>query len=287
MSDYELLQDVNVGTRPKETKESEGAALDHTTVSKAVEHGRPDALGTKGALHLQRVAGNAAMGSLVQREAEESPVKDVVGKGGGSTLDSGFRKEMESSFGRDFGDVKVHTGSEASKAATSVQAKAFTVGNEIVFNEGNYQPSSTEGKKMIAHELTHTVQQSQGEVPGESRGNGVKVSDPGDWAEQQAEATADAVVGSGGGASAHAGHDHGGGGGVQRDAEDDVQTMRDDSIQRAADEEEQDEVSSQEMRDDSIQRAADEEEQDEVSSQEMHDPSIQRDDEEVEDQGEN
>ena len=275
MSDYELLQDVNVGTRPKEAKESESAGLDHSTVSKAVEHGRPDALGTKGALHLQRVAGNAAMGSLVQREAEESPVKDVVGKGGGSTLDGGVRKEMESSFGRDFGDVKVHTGSEASKAATSVQAKAFTVGNEIVFNEGNYQPSSTEGKKMIAHELTHTVQQSQGEVPGESRGNGVKVSDPGDWAEQQAEATADEVVTNDGGASAHDGHDHGGGGGgVQRQAEDDVQTMRDDSIQRV-DEEEQDEVSSQEMRDDSIQRV-DEEEQDEVSSQEMHDPSIQR-----------
>lgn len=250
MSDYELLHDVTVGAKPKEAKETEGAGLDHTTVAKAVEHGRPEALGAKGALHLQRLAGNSAMGSLVQREKEESPVKDVVGKGGGSSLDKGVRSEMEAKLGHDFSDVKIHTDGKAAEAATSVQAKAFTTGNEVVFNAGNYQPDTSEGKHMLAHELTHVVQQRNGDVAGTSRGDGTKVSDPSDSFEREAEATATKVM-----SNDHAGHDHAPAAagstsaGVQRDADDDVQTMRDASIQR---EEEDDQVAP--MRDESIQR---------------------------------
>jgi hypothetical protein len=238
MSDYELLHDVTVGTKPKEGKEAETAALDHSTVAKAVEHGRPDALGAKGALHLQRLAGNSAMGSLVQRKEEESPVKDVVGKGGGSSLDAGVRSKMESAMGHDFSDVRVHTGTGAASAAKSVQAQAFTVGNEVVFNEGKYNPSSPEGQRTIAHELTHVVQQRQGDVAGESRSGGIKVSTPDDSFERAAEANADAVMS---GASAHAGHDHASAGaGVQRQADDEMpaQTLRDDTIQREEDEKE-------------------------------------------------
>ena len=258
MSDYELLQDVNVGVKPKETKDAQGATLDHGSVAKAVEHGRPDTLGALGAMHLQRSAGNAAMGALVQRKGdEESPVKDVVGKGGGSSLDDGVRRQMESSLGHDFSDVKVHTGSTASNAASSVQAQAFTVGNEVVFNEGKYNPSSPEGQRTIAHELTHVVQQRAGDVPGESREGGVKVSDPGDWAEQQAEATADAVMSGG---DAHAGHDHapGAAGAVQREGDEDVQTLRDTSIQREGEEEEEPVAT---LRDDAVQRQGEEEEE--------------------------
>ena len=113
----------------------------------------------------------------------------------------------------------------------------FTVGDNIVMGEGK-SPSDT---RTLAHELTHVVQQRQGEVPGESIGGGIKLSDPGDWAERQAEATADHVTSGGGGAS-HAGHDHSGGGaaaGVQREAaEDEVQAL---AIQREAVEEEGDE----------------------------------------------
>ena len=280
MSEYELIQDVVVGTKPKEAKDTEGAALDHTTVSKAVEHGRPDALGAKGALHLQRMAGNAAMGSLVQREAEESPVKDVVGKGGGTTLSDDVRKPMEAKLGADFSGVRVHTDSKAAEAATSVQSKAFTSGNDIVFNAGNYQPHTQEGQHMLAHELTHVVQQRSGPVDGTSRGDGTKVSDPSDSFEREAEATATAVM-----SDSHAGHDHGAGAtasaGVQRDADDDVQTMHDASIQR----EEDDPVET--MRDDSIQRAeagAEEAEDEQVST--MRDDSIQREEsDEAEDEG--
>lgn len=293
MSEFEFIQDVNVGLKPKETKEAGQEGADHTSVAKAIEHGRPEALGSKGALHLQRAAGNAAMGALVQRKSEEeSPVHNVVGRGGGSSLDSNVRERMESSLGYDFSGVRVHTGPEASAAAKSVQAQAFTVGNEVVFNEGKYNPSSADGQRTIAHELTHVVQQSKGEVPGESRGGGVKVSDPSDWAEQQAEATADAVM-SGGPASA--GHDSAGAAAgsvqtVQREGgeEEEVQTLRDSSIQREeAEGPAQEEEEVQTLRDSSIQReesegaAAEEEE-----VQALHDPSVQREGEEGEQESE-
>jgi hypothetical protein len=290
MADYDLLQDVNYGQKPKEAKETEGDALDHGSVAKAVEHGRPDALGNAGAMHLQRMAGNAAMGALVQRKAggeeqEQSPggqVHDVIGKGGGSALPESTRSAMESSMGHDFSDVKVHTGSQAAGAASSVQAQAFTVGNEIVFNEGKYNPGSAEGDRTIAHELTHVVQQRNGAVDGESRGGGIKVSTPDDRFEQQAEATADAVMSGGGD---HAGHDHGAGaGGVQREAEDDVAQML--PIQRAPEEDEapeqQDEGALQPLRDEqAVQRAeapAEDEATEDESVSKLHDDTVQRED---------
>jgi hypothetical protein len=199
MAEYDLVQDINYGQKPKESKDTSTEATDSTTVAKAIEHSRPEALGSKGAMHLQRTAGNAAMGALVQRSGEgeteqESPVKQVVNSGGGGALDPGVRSKMESSLGHDFSGVKVHTDSNAAAAAKSVQAQAFTVGNNLVFNEGKYSPGTPEGQRTIAHELTHVVQQRKGEVPGESREGGIKVSNPSDWAEQQAESTADAVM---------------------------------------------------------------------------------------------
>lgn len=230
MSDYDLLREYAPGHRPERQAETESTAADTATISKAVQHNRPDALGAKGAASLQRMAGNAATSALVaQREEDPSLVHKVVGSGGGSSLDDGTRKSMESSFGADFSSVRVHSGSEAAAAAKSVQAQAFTVGDNIVLGEGK----STSDTRTLAHELTHVVQQRQGEVPGESIGGGIKLSDPGDWAERQAEATADHVT-SGGGSSAHAGHDHSGASaGVQREAapEEELQAL---AIQREA-----------------------------------------------------
>jgi hypothetical protein len=289
MADYDLLQDVNFGQKPKEARETESDALDHGSVAKAVEHGRPDTLGNAGAMHLQRMAGNAAVGALVQRKAsggeeqqDARPVHDVIGKGGGSSLPEGVRNQMESSMGQDFSDVRVHTGTDAANASKSVQAQAFTVGNEIVFNEGKYNPGSADGDRTIAHELTHVVQQRNGAVDGESRGGGIKVSTPDDRFEQQAEATADAVMSGGGD---HAGHDHGAGaGGVQREAEDDVAQML--PIQRAPEEDEapeqQDEGALQPLRDEqAVQRAeapAEDEATEDESVSKLHDDTVQRED---------
>jgi hypothetical protein len=65
-------------------------------------------------------------------------------------------------MGHDFGDTKIHTGSAAAQSAKAIHAKAYTLGNHIVFAEGQYQPDTYEGKKLLAHELTHVVQQQYG-----------------------------------------------------------------------------------------------------------------------------
>ena len=80
-------------------------------------------------------------------------------QGGGRSLDDNTRGEMESSFGADFSQVRVHTGGEATQLSQDLGAKAFTHGSDIYFNEGQYSPSSSDGKHLLAHELTHTVQQ--------------------------------------------------------------------------------------------------------------------------------
>ncbi len=80
-------------------------------------------------------------------------------KGGGHSMDQGTKGFMESRFGTDFSAVKIHTNSTAVQMSRDINAQAFAVGNDVYFNEGKYNPSSTAGKHLLAHELTHTIQQ--------------------------------------------------------------------------------------------------------------------------------
>lgn len=80
-------------------------------------------------------------------------------KGGGSSLPNDLLSTMESGFGADFSNVKIHTGSEAVSMNRELGAQAFTHGNDIYFDEGKYDTQSKEGKHLLAHELTHTIQQ--------------------------------------------------------------------------------------------------------------------------------
>ena len=80
-------------------------------------------------------------------------------QGGGSPLPAATRAFFEPRFGADFSHVRVHTGSRADATAKSINAKAFTVGADIAFAGGHYSPSSQEGQRLLAHELTHVVQQ--------------------------------------------------------------------------------------------------------------------------------
>ncbi len=80
-------------------------------------------------------------------------------KGSGQTLDKQTKQQMEQSFGADFANVKIHTGYNATQMNQSIGAQAFTNGSDIYFNKGKYNPSSTAGNKLLAHELTHVVQQ--------------------------------------------------------------------------------------------------------------------------------
>jgi hypothetical protein len=78
---------------------------------------------------------------------------------GGSPLPAATRAFMESRFGANFSQVRVHTDGRAAESANSIGAKAFTYGRDVVFGAGEYAPESGEGKKLLAHELTHVVQQ--------------------------------------------------------------------------------------------------------------------------------
>ena len=152
-------------------------------------------------LHLQRTAGNAGVAQMLADEAaagpqqeESSPVHDVVGKGGGSPLDASTQTSMESSFGQDFSDVRVHTDGQASKSAEAVGANAYTVGSDIVFRSGHFDAASPTGQRTIAHELSHVVQQRSGPVDGTDAPGGIRLSDPSDRFERAADATADQVL---------------------------------------------------------------------------------------------
>jgi hypothetical protein len=81
-------------------------------------------------------------------------------RGGGQPLDHGTRAQMEGAFGADFTGVRVHTGAESDTLNRAVQARAFTTGQDIFFGGSEYDPGSSGGKELLAHELTHVVQQN-------------------------------------------------------------------------------------------------------------------------------
>ncbi|GAA0261764.1 DUF4157 domain-containing protein [Saccharothrix mutabilis subsp. mutabilis] len=183
---------------------------EHDLMGKAAAAGRADVLGPAGLLGLQRAVGNAGASAVVE---EESPVHGVL-RSSGAPLDAGVREDMEARFGADFSGVRVHTDAAAGESARSVNAQAYTVGDNIVFQDGKYDPSSDAGKHMLAHELTHVVQQRNGPVDGTDAGGGVKVSDPSDRFEREASANADRLMSAPAPAPPvqreedHAGHDH-------------------------------------------------------------------------------
>ena len=249
---------------------------------RAAEAGHVRGVDAGAVLHLQRLAGNAGVSTLVDGEAEErrSPVLDVVGKGGGSPLRSDVRADMESNLGADFGDVRVHDSGAAAESAHAVQARAYTVGSDVVFGSGAYQPDTPEGRHTLAHELTHVVQQRSGPVDGTSTGDGVALSDPDDRFEREAEATATAIGRGEGPATASSASPAG----VQRHADGDEATAQmmpaDAPVQREGEEEE--EMPAQAMAEDApLQREGEEEE--EMPAQAMaEDAPLQREGEEEE-----
>src|SRR5437660_10273757 len=161
----------------------------------ALMNGRTDALTPSAVMHLQKTAGNAHVTAALE-EQEPSLVKDVVNSDAGAPLAGETRDFMESRLGADFGDVRVHTDSKASESARSVQAHAYTVGNDVVFQSGKYEPESDSGKRMLAHELTHVVQQRSGPVAGTPAPGGIKISHPSDTFERAAESSADRAMSS-------------------------------------------------------------------------------------------
>ena len=81
-------------------------------------------------------------------------------RGSGKSIEENVRSSMENAFGADFSDVRIHLGAESTALNDSMNARAFTTGNDIFFRQGEYTPGSSSGKEILAHELTHVVQQT-------------------------------------------------------------------------------------------------------------------------------
>ncbi|MCR9143980.1 MAG: DUF4157 domain-containing protein [bacterium] len=82
-----------------------------------------------------------------------------VQNSGGQPLAGGVRRSMEPHFRRSLKNVRVHTDPKAASTAGAIKARAYTIGRDVVFNQGEYSPETIEGKRLLAHELTHVVQQ--------------------------------------------------------------------------------------------------------------------------------
>jgi hypothetical protein len=228
MSDFdELLAPAPKHQPPGAERESAGAG----PTADAGPIGAPD---RRGLLALQRLAGN---GAVVQRLRGDEDLRSVeeARSGGGGPIDGPTRVQMEQSFGTDFSDVRVHTGGAADSSARQLGAHAYTVGSDIVFANGRYEPGTEDGQRTLAHELTHVVQQRSGPVAGTPAPGGIKVSDPADSFERAAEATADQVM-SGGPTQAMPAAS--GGAQVQRQA-DEEEELQMSAVQRQAEEEEE------------------------------------------------
>ena len=145
--------------------------------------------GQYGNHYVQRVL---AVARKEESDGEVSPdVEDAIhrAKGGGQPLDHAVRRQMESSFGGGLDHVRVHTDAHADALNRALSARAFTVGSDIFFRQGAYNPGASSGRELIAHETTHVVQQGTGQVRTK-----LAVNKPGDRFEQEADATAKLVI---------------------------------------------------------------------------------------------
>ena len=172
-------------------------------------------------LQLQRHYGNRyvqRMVTLARATVGEGDVMPDVeraiegSRGGGQSLDSGVQAHMGQALNADFSGVRVHTDAGADGLNRSLSAKAFTTGSDIYFRQGEYNPGSSSGRELLAHELTHVVQQNPDKVQTKSDDDGfqagctcgaspatgtqmkLSVSQPGDLYEQEADRIANAVM---------------------------------------------------------------------------------------------
>ncbi|MFY9569807.1 MAG: DUF4157 domain-containing protein, partial [Blastocatellia bacterium] len=140
------------------------------------DHGRNDPLEAEADRAALSVSESRPFDPLASR-APSLPGAEFMNKVSGGTLDPRVRREMEMSLGHDFSRVRVHTDANAAQSANSIQALAYTVGSDIVFGTGQYAPQTPVGRKLLAHELTHVVQQA-GATRGPESGLLQRASEP-------------------------------------------------------------------------------------------------------------
>lgn len=148
---------------------------------------------------LQQTVGNTAVQRVLAQRSSSGPaelddqtasaITSRLGQGG--ALDTQMSNRAGSVMGADFSGVNVHTGTDADQLSRQLGAKAFTVGSDIFFRDGAYSPHTHEGQHLLAHELTHVVQQGSGAVGVQSK---MSVNDPQDQYEVEADSVADQVM---------------------------------------------------------------------------------------------
>ena len=152
-------------------------------------------------LQLQQQVGNQAVQRLVAQRAGglegafdlDDATSERINRerGGGQALDQTAQRDLGQAMGADFSGVRVHSGEQSDQLNQQLGAKAFTTGQDVFFRSGAYQPSASEGQQLLAHELTHVVQQGAGRV---QRSSGMSVTAAGDAYEQEADQVAQQAV---------------------------------------------------------------------------------------------
>ena len=135
-----------------------------------------------------RTAQRTSVGDVLQRHALHDPLVQrsvSVPQSGGAPLPEAVQRQMSGAFGQDFSSVRVHEGAHA----TQLGAVAFTQGENLHFSPGSYRPDSSDGQRLIGHELAHVTQQRAGQVPTTGEVGGVPLND-----NPQLEAAADAAA---------------------------------------------------------------------------------------------
>ncbi|MBL7718424.1 MAG: DUF4157 domain-containing protein [Flavipsychrobacter sp.] len=148
-------KDTNVKPQSISRKEVAGAAAP-AIMQKPQQSAPANALSRS-----EGAGGQQAKDDPESDEAKMQAIEQKINakKGSGRPLNSQVKSDMESSFKYDFSEVKIHTDKESAELCGALNAHAFAVGNDIFFNSGKYDPESDAGKELLAHELTHVVQQ--------------------------------------------------------------------------------------------------------------------------------
>jgi hypothetical protein len=240
-------------TRSKDSDEKKARVRKPRGQARARERVDGSAEGGSSLASLQHQLGNQAVQRLLAQRSggTDGPFEldeDTAGRinsqrGGGQPLEGSLQAGMGAALGQDLSGVRVHTSPEDDALNRQVGAKAFTTGQDIFFREGAYDPHSSGGQELLAHELTHVAQQSGASAPGGGR---MVVNAPGDAYEQQAEASAKAITGPGAAAARSPGS------GIQRQ---EMEKKDEETMQKAeAEEKDEQAVQKAEVEEDQVQR---------------------------------
>ena len=180
--------------RAQTRKESHARSRSRASWSSGYDDPRiPDNIEARNTRSIARSKRNAADDSRLGDTHVPDAVRDVISSSGQS-LDASVQRAMEDRMGDSLGDVRVHTGPQAAEACEEINARAFTVGNHVAFNAGEYDPDSAEGQHVLAHELVHVRQQTGGAVSMLPQEDLELEIDPDPALEREAEETAQRVM---------------------------------------------------------------------------------------------